>query len=177
MAQRDAGVRSLTPDDKLGIVDVPPTERAGLERILEESFEGWYLRHSRGTLKEVELVRAAVLSGRPVGLVMLKTLEEDIGYIFYIAVDRAHRRMGVARSLLSDSLQRFKAAGVEEVFAGIEVDNEASEGLFTAEGFARISFSEVSRKHGSLRALNMYRLMRIVPGEILLRKSIVQGPF
>jgi ribosomal protein S18 acetylase RimI-like enzyme len=154
------------------IVDVQPTERAGLERILEESFEGWYLRHSKGILRDVEIVRAAVLSGTPIGLVMLKTLETGVGYIFYIAVDRAHRRMGVARSLLSDSLQRFKAAGAEEVFAGIEVDNEASEGLFTAEGFARTSFAEVSRRHGSLRALNMYRLMRIVPGEILLCKSI-----
>jgi ribosomal protein S18 acetylase RimI-like enzyme len=157
------------------IVDVPFTERAGLERILEESFEGWYLRHSKGTLRSVEIVRVAVLSGAPVGLVMLKTLEADIGYVFYIAVDKAHRRMGVARSLLSDSLQRFKAADVEEVFAGIEVDNEASEGLFMGEGFVQTSFAEVSRKHGSLRALNMYRLMRIVPGEILLCKSIARG--
>ena len=40
-------------------MDVPRGERAALEQILEESFEGWYLRHSKRTLREVEEVRAA----------------------------------------------------------------------------------------------------------------------
>lgn len=153
-------------------MDVPPDKRAVLERILEESFEGWYLRHSKGTLRSVEVVRAALSSGTPVGLVMLKTLGERVGYVFYIAVDGAHRRMGVARSLLKDSLQHFMDAGVKEVFASVEEDNGASEGLFASEGFTRTSFSEVSKRHGSLRTINMYRLMRIVPGEVLLRRAI-----
>lgn len=171
MAQRDAGVRSLNTEP-VTVVDVPPEDRAGLERILEESFEGWYLRHSKGTLRDVETVRAAMSSGKPVGLVMLKTLEAGVAYVFYIAVDRVHRRAGVGTALLADSLLRFKAVGVKEVFAGIEEDNGPSEGLFTSEGFARTSFSEVSKRHGRLRAVNMYRLMRIVPGEVLLRKDI-----
>ena len=152
------------------IVDVPRGKRAPLEKILEESFEGWYLRHSKGKLLQLEAVRAAVTSGAPVGLVMLKTLEPRIGYVYYIAVAKAHRRMGVAKLLLKDSLGRFREAGVEEVFAGIETGNAPSEGLFVSEGFTQTGFGEVVRRFGTIRAINMYRMMVIVPGEELLWK-------
>ena len=153
-------------------MDVPIGERPALERILDESFEGWYLRHSKGTLRDVEAVRAAMLSRLPAGLVMVKTLEPRVGYVYYIAVTSAYRRMGIARLLLEDTLNRFKESGVEEVFAGVEEGNGPSEGLFTTQGFKRTNFGEVSRKYGRLHALNMYRMMVVVPGEILLRKAI-----
>jgi len=47
-----------------------------------------------------------------------------------------------------------------------------SEALFASEGFTKTSFGEVSKKHGKLHTLNMYNAMRVVPGEILLRKTI-----
>jgi L-amino acid N-acyltransferase YncA len=171
VAQRETGVRSLTTLDEVVIVDVPPGERENLERILEESFDGWYLRHSKGTLRE-EVVRAAMSSGMPVGLIMLKTLQAGVGYVYYIAVDKAHRRMGVAKLLLESALWRFRTEGVKEVYASVEEDNEPSERLFASEGFARTSFGEVSKKHGRFRTLNMYRVMRVVPGEVLLRKAL-----
>ena len=46
-----------------------------MEWILEESFEGWYLMHSKRTLRDVELVKVAMSSEKPVGLVMVKMLE------------------------------------------------------------------------------------------------------
>ncbi len=153
------------------IVDVPAGQRDGLKWILEESFEGWYLRHSIGTLRKIELTRAAIESGKPVGLTMLKTLEGTVGYVYYIAVSRDHRRKGIAKLLLEDALQGFKSSGVKEVFASVESDNEASEALFSSQGFARTSFTEVSKSHGHLRTLNMYREMLVVPGEVLLRKG------
>ena len=103
---------------------------------------------------------------------MLKILEPGVGYVYYVAVARAHRRAGVASLLLEDALAHFKEAGVVEVFAGVEEDNSPSERLFTNAGFARTSFIEVSRSHGPLRALNMYRMMVLVPGEVLLRRGI-----
>ena len=153
-------------------MDVPPEERAPLDRILEESFEGWYLRHSSRVLTEVETVRAAKLSGEPVGLIMLKTLEPGVGYVYYVAVSRAHRQLGVAALLLKDALDHFKAAGITEVFASVERDNVPSERLFAAEGFAKTNLVEVSREHGALRALNMYRMMVVVPGEVLLHRAL-----
>jgi ribosomal protein S18 acetylase RimI-like enzyme len=154
------------------VVDVPPEERGALERILEESFDGWYLRHARGKLQQLEVVRAAMASGAPVGLVMLKALEPRVGYIYYIAVAKSHRKMGIARLLLEDSLGRLREEGVEEVYAGIEIDNIPSEGLFASEGFTQTSFGEVSKRFGTIRAINMYRMMVIVPGEALMWKKI-----
>ncbi len=154
------------------IADVLPGKRADLEWILEESFEGWYLMHSKRTLRDVELVRVAMSSGKPVGLVMVKMLEKGVGYVYYIAVARAHRKQGIAKLLLEDALRLFKASKLKEVFASVEENNIPSEALFASEGFTRTSFTEVSKNHGSLHTLNMYRAMTVVPGEILLRKTI-----
>jgi len=162
----------MTAQEDVVIVDVPAGKRAGLEWILEDSFEGWYLRHSMGMLRKIELVRAAMSAGKPVGLVMLKTLEGGAGYVYYIAVAKDQRRKGIAKLLLEDALRSFKVKGVEEVFASVEEDNEPSEALFASEGFTRTSFGDVSKKHGRLHTINMYREMLVVPGEVLLRKEI-----
>jgi len=153
-------------------MDVPPEERAQLDQILEESFEGWYLRHSRRTLAEAETVRAARISGEAVGLIMLKTLEQGAGYVFYVAVAKAHRRTGVAALLVRDALGLFRAAGLTDAFASVEHDNTPSERLFAAEGFTRTSLGEVSKRFGLLHALKMYRMMVVVPGEVLLHRTL-----
>src|SRR5438093_7982860 len=162
----------MTAQDNITIVDVPARKRASLEWILEESFEGWYLMHSKRTLRDVEVVRAAMSSDKPVGLVMLKTLEGSVGYVYYVAVAKAQRKKGIAKVLLEDALRLFEASKVQEVFASVEEDNTPSEALFASEGFKRTSFNEVSKKHGSLHTLNMYREMLVVPGEVLLRRAI-----
>src|SRR6266702_5650426 len=163
----------MTAKEDVVIRDVPARERAALEWILEESFEGWYLMYSKRTLRDIELVRAAMESGKPVGLVMTKTLEKGtVGYVYYVAVARAHRKRGIGKLLLEDAFRHIKASSVEEVFASVEEDNKPSEALFASEGFTQTSFGEVSKKHGHLHTLNMYRIMRVVPGEVLLRKAI-----
>src|SRR3989442_8696944 len=162
----------MTAKEDVVIRDVPARERTGLEWILEESFEGWYLMHSRRTLRDIEMVRAAVSSNKPVGLVMLKTLEGNVGYVYYIAVAKASRKKGIGKLLLDDALRIFSASGVKEVFASVEEDNKPSEALFASEGFTPTSFNEGSKKHGSLHTLKMYREMLVVPGEVLLRKAI-----
>jgi ribosomal protein S18 acetylase RimI-like enzyme len=162
----------MTAQEDVMIMDAPIGKRVELEWILEESFEGWYLMHSSRTLRDIELVRAAMSSGRPVGLVMLKTLEGNVGYVYYIAVAKANRNKGIGKRLLDDALRLFKASGVKEIFASVERNNMPSETLFASEGFTRTSFSEVSKRHGSLHTVNMYRAMTVVPGEVLLRKTI-----
>jgi len=146
----------VTAQEDVAIVDVAKGKRAGFEWILEESFEGWYLMHSKRTLRDIELVRVAMSSGKAVGLVMLKTLAESVGYVYYIAVAEASRKKGIGKLLVEDSLRHFKASKVKEV----------------SEGFTRTSFGQVSKRYGGLHALNMYREMLVVPGEILLRKAI-----
>lgn len=155
---------------------VPQGERTQLDRILEESFTGWYLRHSRKILAEVETVRVARVSGQPVGLTMLKTLSQGAGYVFYVAVAKAHRRLGVAALLVRDALTLFRDAGLSDVFASVEEDNLSSERLFAAEGFTRTNLGELTRTYGLLRALNMYRVMVVVPGETLLHRTLERSP-
>ena len=162
----------MTAQENIEITDVPAGKRQELDWILEESFEGWYLMHSRRTLRDIELVRAAMSSGKPVGLVMLKTLAEKVGYVYYIAVARASRNKGIGKLLLENALNLLKTSNLKEVFASVEKDNDPSEALFASEGFTKTSFSEVSKRHGSLHTVNMYRAMTVVPGEILLRKPI-----
>jgi ribosomal protein S18 acetylase RimI-like enzyme len=163
----------MTEQGGIEIVDVPSGQRNGLDRILDESFEGWYLIHSKRTLRDIELVRAAMSAGKPVGLIMLKTLEVgSVGYVYYVAVSKAQRKKGIGKMLLEDALRIFKTHGSQEVFASVEENNEPSEALFASEGFSRTSFGEVSKKHGKLHAISMYNAMRVVPGEVLLRKSM-----
>ncbi|HYC26713.1 MAG TPA: GNAT family N-acetyltransferase [Nitrososphaerales archaeon] len=154
------------------VAEVPLTKRESLDSILQESFEGWYLRHSMKTLQEVETVKAAYASGTPVGLIMLKTLDAKVGYVYYVAVRRESRQTGVGSLLLADALKQFTSSGITEVFASVEHDNVPSEKLFESHGFTRTSFSEVSGRHGPLHALNMYRMMVVVPGEVLLHRSL-----
>ena len=158
--------------EEVSIIDVPLKDRSGLNWILDESFEGWYQWHSKKTLREIGLVRAATVAGEPVGLVMLKTLEENAGYVYYIAVARAQRQKGIGKLLLDDAMRIFKNSKIQDVFASVETDNEPSEALFASDGFIRTSLAEVSKKYGRLHAVNMYREMWVVPGEILLWKKI-----
>lgn len=162
----------MTGQEEISIVDVPEEKRSELEWILGESFEGWYLMHSMRTLHHIEIVRAAMSSGKPVALVMLKILDGSIGYVYYIAVAKSQRQKGVGKLLLEDSLRIFKDNGLKEVFASVEHENIPSERLFAAEGFVPTSFGEVSKNYGSVHTVNMYRIMTVVPGEILLHKMV-----
>ena len=152
------------------ITGVALAERGELEPILEESFEGWYLRHSKRTLHEVETVRAISLDGKPVGLAMLKTLNDGVGYVYYVAVARKYRRRGIGGRLLDDAISRFSGVGSKVVYASVENDESAR--LFALKGFRKTNFGEVSKKYGVLRAFSMYRDMVAVPGEALLFREL-----
>lgn len=154
------------------IVDVPMGSRARLESLLEQSFEGWYLRHSKRMLAEIEIIRAAMSGDDPIGVIMLRTLYDVVGYVYYVAVAKGFRGRRVGSRLLDHSLEYFSGLGMKESYASIEEDNKESAGLFRSRGFSRTSYVEVSRKYGTVRALNMYRKMLVVPGEILLCRPL-----
>ncbi len=172
MAERERGVQTLIQDSDLLVVDYPPGKREALERLLEKSFEGWYLRHSKRTIRNIETVKAALRSGAPVGLTMLKKLDERYGYVFYIAVAMEERKKGVGGRLLDEALAHFGRLGMIGVYASVEEGNEASRKLFQSRKFVHISFGDESKKHGVVRTLMMYRTMRVVPREILLYRDL-----
>jgi ribosomal protein S18 acetylase RimI-like enzyme len=155
------------------IREVPQAERGRLDAILQQSFTGIYLRHALKTLAEVQTVRAAYHGDEPVGVSMLKVLEEKAGYVYYVAVASSQRGRGIGSKLLRDAIAHFASAGLTEVYASVGEDNVESNALFRGHGFRKTSFLEVSRKYGMLKALSMYRSMLVVPGEILL---VLDGP-
>ena len=172
MEERREVVRALTSPDA-EIVDVPKGERGALVPILQGSFEGLYLWHSKRTLRGVDHVRASkTLEGTFSGLIMLKMLAENAGYVYYVAVAPEFRRRGIAGRLLDSGLSYFQGEGVGEVYASVPAENEESKRLFASKGFARVEGSEMNEKYGRFRALLMYREMMLVRGEVLLGKRL-----
>lgn len=160
--------------EELQIREIPLEERGPLDELLEESFDGWYLRHARKMLGEIEVVKAAIVSGKPVGLEMLTTFREEVGYVYYVAVSPKYRRRGIAGRLLDAALEHFARLGMKEVYASVERDNFESAGLFRVKGFAPTHYGEVACKYGRFRVLDLYRRMVVVPGETLLCRGMEQ---
>jgi ribosomal protein S18 acetylase RimI-like enzyme len=154
------------------ISDVPSSEREKLIPILEESFEGWYLRHSKRTLFDIGLVREARVNDEPAGLIMLKDLGNKLGYVYYIAVSRKFRGTGIAGKLLDNSLSYFFDLGAHEVYASVEEGNEESTRLFLSRKFRRTSRSELAKKYGTINSFVLLRKMLIVPGEVILFREL-----
>jgi L-amino acid N-acyltransferase YncA len=167
----------LTDDNIVVVVDAPSSGgRTLLDPILEGSFEGLYLWHARRMLREVERVRVARIGGgEVVGLAMLTNISAEAGYVYYIAVAPAQRKMGIGARLLRDALEYFADNGSEEAYASIEEGNVESMALFTSAGFRETGHAELSRKYGALRALDMYRKMLVVSGERLFFKALNRG--
>lgn len=159
-------------ESDLKITRVEGEGRERLEPILKKSFEGWYLRHSRKMLRDVEEVYAATLGSEDVGLVMLKPLNSQTGYVYYIAVSPEHRGRKISSVLLDFSIKRFLEQGMNLVYASVSEDNVESNALFLSNGFRKTNYSELSKRYGKLGAINMYRKMLIVSGEIVLYKDM-----
>jgi len=165
---------NTAPD--LSIKDLPSEkERSIVEPVLEKSFEGWYLWHSKRTLKDIETVKAALIGDEPVGVSMLKMLNTKLGYVYYIAVSPEWRGKGIAGELLDTSDEFFFNKGANEVLAGISEDNEESKRLFSSRSYKEISFAELSKRFGRLHAINLYRKMVIVSGEVVYTKELTKG--
>lgn len=155
------------------LVDVPKAERARLFSILEESFEGLYLWHARRTLQAIEVVRAAKAGdGEDAGLAMLKMLHEGAGYVYYVAVPPRFRRQGIGGRLLDDAIGYLGRQGARNVYASVEEDNLESRLLFSSRGFQKVHGSEMAERYGRIRALLIYREMMVVPGELLMGKTL-----
>lgn len=163
---------SSSGDSPITISDAPPNDREALVPILEDSFEGWYLRHSKRTLADIPMVRQATFNGDRAGLIMLKDLGKSLGYVYYVAVAKEFRGRGVAGMLLDNSLSYFFERGMREVYAGVEEDNEGSFRLFQSRGFKKTTRGELAKKYGTVNSFVLLRKMVIVPGEVLLYREI-----
>jgi ribosomal protein S18 acetylase RimI-like enzyme len=148
-------------------------ERELLYPVLESSFEGWYLSHSKRTLRDIEKVFAAKLNGVNVGVVMLKNVDPKIGYVYYIAVLAKYRGQKIGSALLEHSLQYFSQLGCDVVFASLTLEHgNESKWLFESRGFVETNFGKVSKRYGRLHAINLYRKMLVVSGEVVVYRNL-----
>jgi len=136
--------------------------------VVRESFEGIYRWHANRTLKDIARVRAVRTDREIHGIAMLERLAPEVGYVYYVAVARAHRRTGIGGVLLDDALRLFRDAGLEVAYAAAEEDNLPSIALFASRGFRSVERKELGWKDGGLGAWGLRSRMRLVYGEILL---------
>lgn len=150
------------------LVDLGREERERGVPVIVDAFSGVYRWHAKRTLRSVATVRAAELGGEVVGVALLERLEPEVGYVYYVAVRKDHRRGGIGGALLDDALAGFRRAGAEVVFAAVRAENAASLRLFASRGFRPTEKKEKSYRDGGLGAWGLRSRMWVVSGEELL---------
>ena len=114
--------------------------RADLDRVVEIERDSFSMPWSRGAfLYEIEQNRAArcwvsLEDGLIVGYLCLWEIADEI-HITNIAVDRALRRRGIGRFLLTQTLENARQRAVRTVFLEVRATNTGARGLYEALGF------------------------------------------
>ncbi len=156
----------------VAIVELTAEERSRALPVLIDAFSGIYRWHAKRTLREIPLVRAALVGSAVVGVSLLDLLTSEVGYVYYLAVLATHRQRGIGRRLLADALDLFARRGVRIAYAAVEKDNEASIALFRSFGFRTVQRKELGYREGGLGAWGLRSRMRVVYGEILLGRRL-----
>jgi len=151
------------------IRDGTPADVDALRRIARASFDRLYaffaVRGVRGAwpflIAEQDGVEAAFLVGR------WFDGRPPIGYVYFLAVDAAFRRHGLAGTLVAESLDRFVKRGATRVFAAVPEENDASLGLFRSLGFSKAPPHALRRWYGWRAPAIGFRMM-LAPHEALM---------
>lgn len=165
---------SLAINEETQISEIAGSERELLDPILDSSFEGWYLRHAKRTLREIDIVYAAKSKDAYSGLSMIKQLDSKTGYVYYIAVLPEYRGKKIGSRLLDRSIERFLDDDIEVVLASLTQEHEEVKFLFKSRGFVETNFGGVAGRYGKLHALNLYRKMVVVTGEVVVYKDLIK---
>ncbi len=117
-----------------------PMRRADLDRVVEIERESFSIPWSRGAFQyEIEQNRVARcwtgrVDGAVIGYLCLWEIGEEI-HITNVAVARAWRRQGIARSMLTEILDDARRRGLRMVFLEVRPTNVEALGLYEALGF------------------------------------------
>ncbi len=160
------------PSRPVVIEELPPGKRQRGRHILDDGFSGIYRLHAQFTLRRVPVVRIATFGGEDAGVVLLKWLTGNIGYVYYIAVAGKYRGLGVGGRLLDHAISYFSEKGALEVYAAREEDNSEAKALFESRQFTVMEDAELSGRFGAWQSRRMRREMMKVYGELLLRRTL-----
>ena len=156
----------------MDIRDGTPADKSSIERIARASFDRVYAFFAIRGRRHAWPLLFAEEDGATAGFLEGRLFEGDppIGYVYFVAVDPAHRRRNLGRTLGEVSLRRFQDRGATRVFAAVPSDNDASMGLFTALGFSPVPGGALRRWYGP-RGLVIPMRMMIAPHEVLLART------
>jgi ribosomal protein S18 acetylase RimI-like enzyme len=143
-----------------------------LERIARASFDRVYaffaIRGARHAWPLLVLEENGTVTGFLEGRIF--GARPSIGYVYFVAVDPDHRRRSAGRTLVEESLRRFRGRSVTRVFAAVPDDNEASMGLFRALGFREVPRGAMWHWY-RWRSVVVQTRMLIAPHEVLLVRT------
>ncbi len=157
----------------MNLREARPEDRAAIARISRASFDRVYaffsIRGSRTGWPQI----VAEDDGAVVGFLEGRLFDGQppIGYVYFVAVDPAHRRQHAGRTLVEESLKRFRERDATRVFAAVPDDNEASMNLFKTLGFDGVPRGAMWQWY-RLRSIALQMNMMIAPHEILLVRSL-----
>ena len=149
-----------------------PEDRAAIERVARASFDRVYaffaIRGSRAGWPQL----VAEDQGGVVGFLEGRLFEgtPPIGYVYFVAVDPNHRRRHAGRTLVEESLNRFRERGAARVFAAVPEDNDTSMALFKNLGFEEVPRGAMWRWY-RLQSVALQMSMMIAPHEVLLVRT------
>jgi ribosomal protein S18 acetylase RimI-like enzyme len=155
-----------------GISSAIRESRGSLLPLVTQSFTGIYRWHAKRILRSARWVRRADQGGALAGMSMLTMFGRSIGYVYYIAVSPSRRGSGVGGMLLDDALQVLRKEGAREAFACVHPHNKPSFRLFRSREFSVLSFRELAKRDGAVRATRLWMRMAVAPGEDVLRRTL-----
>jgi len=140
-----------------------------LRRIARASFDRVYAFFAVRGVRGAWPFLIADQDGVPAGFLVGRWFDgtPPIGYVYFIAVDANFRRQGLARTLVTESLNVFARRGATRVFAAVTEENDASLGLFGSLGFQKAPRRALWRWYG-WRGLYVELRMVLAPHEALL---------
>jgi ribosomal protein S18 acetylase RimI-like enzyme len=161
------GHRAVGKRAEVTLIDLVGEDRERAVPVLKDGFTGIYRWHAKRTLRTATWVRAAVLGTEVAAVSVLERLDPIVGYVYYLATSRAHRREGLGAVLFDDALALFRREGASVVYAAAEEENAASIALFRSRGFRVVERKERNFQEGGLGAWGLRSRMTLVGGELL----------
>ncbi len=146
----DATHRVVTSPGRIQIVVESPT--AAVSLALQEAFftdiaaryPGWHPGSSQGvSVEELSIPRGAwlvvYLDGRPVGCGGLQALEEGVGEVRRLFLDRSVRGLGIGRALLRSLEEQARHLGYGRVRLTTGDGQPEALALFVSSGYEEIA--------------------------------------
>jgi ribosomal protein S18 acetylase RimI-like enzyme len=158
------------------LIDLTGGSRDRAIPVLRDGFVGIYRWHAKRTLREVSLVRGAVVDDEVIGVALLERLTPEVGYVYYLAVRTQFRRQGIGALLLDDALTLFVRDGMRVVYGAAETENTGSIALFLSRGFRTVERKELGYREGGLGAWGLRSRMWLVSGEVLMGRRLAPEP-